>query len=156
MTLAEELLLLAGDGGRGSLRRRGELAAILVDIASVAKLRRVHYWVEELVSVQRTYRLAGRLAGRADLHERRAELQSRVIEVLAEPSISDGRAQAVGAIASACGLAGKAFADQERRGLRRGLARLSRSQPTAAGVRKAIRKASVRAWLPGLRLLTGT
>jgi hypothetical protein len=126
----------------------GELDAVLAEIAN-DKPRSRDYWVRELASMQRTSRLAGRLADRSGLRARRAGLRSRVTRVLLDQSTSDDRAQALGAIVAACALTKKVFPNVDRR-FRRRAAELSSVQPAAAGVRQAINQARLRAWLPGL------
>jgi hypothetical protein len=124
-----------------------ELDAVLAEIAD-DKPRYLHYWVGELVSIQRTGRLTGRLVGRINHRVQRTELRSHVTRVLRELSRGDDRAEALVAIVGACGVATKAFPNLDRRTLKRRVAELSRGQRVAAAVRDAITRARLRAWLP--------
>jgi hypothetical protein len=189
LTLAEELLLLAGDtsdrplpwklhyGVAGALLTELELAgrigysgrwpgrwvivtdagpcgddeldAVLAEIASDEKPQLMEHWVEAFVSVQRTVRLAGRLAARDDLGAQRAELLSRVTRAVQGFSAGDDRAHALAAIVRASGIADTVLADLDLRGLRRRMAQLLKDQRTPDSVRDAIWSARLRAWLPG-------
>ncbi len=139
-------------GGRVTVTDSGptgddELDAVLAEIAD-DKPRYLNNWVRELVSIERTGRLAGRLASHTDHRARRTELRSRVTGVLRELSSGDDRAQALGAIVGACGVATKVFPNLDRRRLKRRMAELSQGQRVAAAVRDAIGQARLRAWLP--------
>jgi hypothetical protein len=185
LTLAEELLLLAGDTGErplpwklhygvaGALLTELELAgriaysgrrvtvtdagpcgddeldAVLAEIASDEKPQLMEHWVEAFVSVQRTGRLAGRLATRDDLGAQRADLLSRVTRAVQGSSAGDDRARALAAIVRACGMADTVLADLDFRGLKRRMAQLLKGQRTPDSVRDAIWSARLGAWLPG-------
>jgi len=127
----------------------GELDAVLAEIAG-ARQHYMEYWVEEIASAERTARIAERLADRSSLCGRRAQLRSRVTGVLQGWSIGDDRAQILGALVNACGLAQQAFPDLGRRLLKRRMAEISRGQRVAAGVRDAIRWARFRGWIAGI------
>ncbi|HEV2371634.1 MAG TPA: GPP34 family phosphoprotein [Streptosporangiaceae bacterium] len=124
-----------------------ELDAVLAEIAS-DRPQSMEYWVRELVSVQRTGRLAGRLGDHSDHRAWRAQLRSRVTRTIQGLSSGDDRAECLGAIIGACGLAAKVFPNLDRRGLKRRMAELSSGQRVAAAVRDATGQARLRAWLP--------
>jgi hypothetical protein len=125
-----------------------ELDAVLAEIAGDEKPRRMEHWVEEFVSIQRTGRLAERLADRDDLSARRAELLSRVTRVVQGVSAGDDRVRALAAIAGACRIADEVLAGLDRRGIRRRMGALLKGQRTADSVRDAIWSARLGAWLP--------
>jgi hypothetical protein len=136
---------------------KGELDAVLTQIAAARRARRPAWWVYRLASAERTQQLQKRLAKRGILRVGRlpsgwrtarypeqdpqpaAELRARLASALTSQAEPDPRTAALAALVHACGASRKVLPDLDRRTLSRRMNEISRDQWAAAGVRGAIR-----------------